>query len=335
MSFSPPDLPMLSIKRNNVLAAGRPFRLKGVNTACLEWSSDGEGHLLKTLEVAAKDWKVNIVRLPLSQDRWFGKAPEQKDGGHSYRQLVRDAVEHNRKNHVYTMLDLHWNNCGTWGQYIGQHKMPDMLTLEFWKDCVKFYKNDTAVLFDLYNEPHDVSWDVWLNGGKVEEKEGVGVRQGPFIPVTYKTPGMQKLLDAIRAAGAKNLVVAGGLDWSYDLSGFVNGYALKDPKGNGVLYACHDYPFKGDTIEAFLMKLDAAIPKIPIIIAEFGNEGQGEAARSPDPWVVRTMAEIDKRGLHYTAWDMHPGAGPCLITGWDYKPTPSFGAVVKKALKAK
>jgi TolB protein len=68
-------------------------RLRGVNTAALEWSSNGEGRILKTVEVAIRDWHVNHVRLPLAQDRWFGKATEPKDEGKAYRALVKQAVE--------------------------------------------------------------------------------------------------------------------------------------------------------------------------------------------------------------------------------------------------
>src|SRR5205807_7297795 len=64
-------------------------RLRGVNAACLEWTSNGEGHILDTVKAAVEDWHVNIIRLPLSQDRWFGKAPEQTDEGVAYRALVK------------------------------------------------------------------------------------------------------------------------------------------------------------------------------------------------------------------------------------------------------
>src|SRR4051794_34156166 len=69
-------------------ARNRPVLLRGVNAASLEWTSDGEGHILNTVRVAVKDWHANIVRVPLSQDRWFGMGPEQKDKGAAYRALV-------------------------------------------------------------------------------------------------------------------------------------------------------------------------------------------------------------------------------------------------------
>ena len=317
----------------------RPVRLRGVNVAGMEFSTDGEGHVLQTLKVAIDDWKANIVRLPLSQDRWFGKAPDQVAGGATdpagaYRALVAKAVDAVTSRGAYILLDLHWNDADAWGKNIGQHKMPDMNSVEFWKSCAAAYKNRPGVLFDLYNETHNISWDLWKNGGKVEEARRDGAGQGAFTPVEYQAPGMQTLLDTIRATGANNVVVVGGLDWAYDLSGFLQGYALKDAKrGRGLIYACHAYDNKGDAVPTFLGKLDAALPKIPVIVSEFGDTPKRGADRSqPTPWLASVLAALDERRCNWIAWDLHPAAGPTLISNWEYAPTPSFGVPVKAAL---
>ena len=135
---------------------------------------------MSTLKVAVADWHANIVRLPMSEDRWFGKAPEQKDDGKAYRALIKEAVDYCAANGCYILLDLHWNDCDIWGKNIGQHVMPDMNSLEFWKSCARDYRNQHAVLFDLYNEPHNTTWDIWLKGGDIEERTGSGARQGTF-----------------------------------------------------------------------------------------------------------------------------------------------------------
>ncbi|HEX3450733.1 MAG TPA: cellulase family glycosylhydrolase, partial [Isosphaeraceae bacterium] len=237
-------LPLKVQKSKLVNSHDESVRLRGVNAASLEWSSDGEGHILDTVKTAIKDWRVNVIRLPLAQDRWFGKAPEQKDEGKAYRELVNKIVDFCAQQGCYIMLDLHWSDAGEWGKQIGQHVMPDQNSLEFWKSCASNYKNHPAVIFDLYNEPHDVSWDVWLNGGQVEEK---AYRGNPAK--SFQAVGMKALLEAVRATGAKNLIVAGGLDWAYDMTGFLTGKQLADPTGNGVIFANHAYPFKGDTVE--------------------------------------------------------------------------------------
>ncbi len=327
------QLPQLHTKGNLILdSSGNKVRLCGVNCAALEWSSDGEGHILDTVRVAIHDWNSNIVRIPLAQDRWFGVTPEQKDKGIAYRALVKQVVDYCATNRCYVMLDLHWNNCNVWGANIGQHVMPDMNSITFWRSCAREYRNNPAVLFDLYNEPHNTTWDIWLKGGVISENNGAGARQGRFVPVKYQTPGMQAMLDAVRSTGAENVIICGGLDWAYDLSGFLKGYQLKDPLGNGVIYACHAYNNKGETIDKWLSHLDAALPHIPVIMSEFGGQNRGTTVNQPNAWVDRVIKEMDKRNCNYTAWDLHPAAGPTLISDWTYKPTPSFGALVKASL---
>ncbi len=93
---------------------------------------------------------------------------------------------------------------------------------------------------------------------------------------------MQAMLDAVRSTGAKNVVIVGGLNWSYDLSGFLTGYQLDDRGGNGIIYANHAYPFKGDTVERWIAKMEAATKKLPVIVSEFGGRNaEGRAVGPP------------------------------------------------------
>jgi hypothetical protein len=308
---------------------GQPMLLRGVNAASLEWTTDGQGHIVQTVNTAIHDWHVNIIRLPLSQDRWFGKAPEQKDGGKAYRALIHQVVDNCATQKCYIILDLHWSDCNEWGTNIGQHSMPDLNSIAFWKDFAPVYANNPAVLFDLYNEPHDVSWDVWLNGGKITDRPN-GRRAGP--PRTYEAVGMQKMLDTVRATGARNVVVAGGLDWAYDLSGILDGRQLSDPHGNGVIYANHCYDNKGDSVYAWIAKMEKATAKLPVIVSEYGGNS-GPSRRVPaDNWLRHVLQALDDHKWSWTAWDLNSSAGPTLISNWNYTPTPRFGVYVKQEL---
>jgi hypothetical protein len=317
-------LPLQVVGTHLVNSRGERVRLRGVNAAALEWSSNGEGHILQTVAVAIRDWHVNHVRLPLAQDRWFGKAKEQKVEGKAYRALVKQVVDLCASNGCYVVLDLHWSDAGEWGQNIGQHVMPDRNSLAFWKEVAQAYKDHPAVIFDLYNEPHDVSWDVWRDGGKVTEKARGGQKR------EFEAVCMQAMLDTVRATGAKNVVIVGGLDWSYDLSGFLKGYQLVDRTGNGLLYANHAYPFKGDKVERWISKMEAATKTLPVIVSEFGPPGTRE-----EPWLRQVLQALEDHQWDWTAWDMHPAASPCLIRDWRYTPTTFFGQWVKLALEDK
>jgi len=328
--------PALHVHGNKLYDSNnQPVLLRGVNAASLEWTSDGEGHILETVNRAIRDWHVNVIRVPVSQDRWFGAGPEQHDKGAAYRALVKRVIDSIGDQGCYAIFDLHWNDAGVWGTQIGQHKMPDENSVTFWQDAAYTFRYNPAVIFDLYNEPHDVSWDVWKNGGPVQDG-GPTVRQ----PRTYRTPGMQALLDTVRNQGASNLILCGGLDWAYDLSGFLKGYTLDDHGGQGVIYACHTYPIKGDTVDAWYKKMEAATPVIPVIFSEFGSNAMpprpGSTARpgrGGDPqWLPKTLQIFHDHHWNWVAWDMHPAAGPTLISDWNYTPTPSFGVPVKKEL---
>ncbi len=296
------------------------IRLQGINVPSLEWSNEGE-NVLKSTRVAMDDWGSNCIRLPLSQDRWFGWAQWQTDGGEAYRKLVDQVLAEVRQRKGWLVLDLHWSNGGVKGKHMQQHAMPDQYSKLFWEDLATRYKNDPVVLFDLYNEPRDVSWNVWQKGGSVTN----GVDGGGTV--TYESPGMQGLVDAIRAKGAKNVVVIGGLDWAYDLTGVLQGHEIKDPKGNGVMYASHIYPWKTD----WDGKVGRVADRHPVLIGEVGCEPDPKQ-EDPAIWAPRMLDWIEKRKIHWTAWCFHPTASPRMLKDWDYTPTDYWGAPVKQVL---
>ena len=99
---------------------GRIVRLQGVNIPSLEWSNGGD-HILQSVQEAMIGWKANAIRLPLCEDRWFGQAEYQNDGGAAYRRLVDTTVQAIAANGGYVVLDCHWSDLGNWGHNIGQH----------------------------------------------------------------------------------------------------------------------------------------------------------------------------------------------------------------------
>lgn len=302
--------------------------LQGVNVPGLEFTLKQE-FVLEAMLVAIEQWKSNTIRLPVKDTYWFGRDAAQKDGGEAYRRLVDQAVMLAANRGVYLVLDLH------------QFRAIRAEHIAFWKDAAQRYKNHPAVLFDIFNEPHSISWQVWRDGGWVEERkakadedaflsaaEKAKARQG------FESPGMQKAVEAIRATGARNPIIAGGLDWAYDLSGVVDGYALSDASGNGILYASHIYNWKRDWARAVLR----AAEKYPIFIGETGADTKKmpfvalELQEDPYTWAPDMLGLIQEHHLHWTAWSFHPVATPVLIKDRTYEPTPFWGAFVRAAL---
>lgn len=319
----------LHVKGNKVLnPAGQPVWLQGVNVVSLEFLVKGD-HVLKSALVAVDEWKANLIRLPVKEEYWFGRAAGQKDGGAAYRELVEAAITLVANRGAYVLLDLH------------RFRAPRTEHAEFWKDAATKFKNHPAVIFDLFNEPHGTTWEVWRDGGYVLEKKGPADEDAFLTPEEkakggkgFQSIGMQALVDAVRGTGARNIVVAGGLDWAYDLSGIARGFALKDATGHGLIYATHIYPWKRGWQEKVLVIAE----RHPILVGEVGADIKKmdfistSAQEDPYTWVPDMLGFIQKHRFHWTAFSFHPAATPVMITGWDYTPTPFWGAFVKRAL---
>ena len=313
----PAMTPEIHVSGNKLVTAdGTEVHLAGVNVESLDWSPTGD-KLLWTVHVALHDWNANIVRLPVQNSFWFGqgRGDMKANDAEAYRTLIDTAVKLCAANGAYLLLDLH------------RFLAPDDACAAFWKDAAARYKNNPAVIFDVFNEPHDIPWEVWRNGGMVPLKD-----KEPF-----HSPGMQGLVDAVRSTGAKNIVVCGGLEYAFNLSGVLNGFALDDKGGNGIMYATHFYNWHKDWQGHFLGLVD----KYPILVGEFGADTKkmnfipAEAQEDPYTWVPDALAMIQKYHLNYTAFSLHPRSTPVLISDWDYTPTPFWGVFAKDALHGK
>jgi hypothetical protein len=320
----PPLTAELKVSGNKLVkaAGGETVILQGVNVCSLEWSAKGEQVLL-SVKVAIDEWKANAIRLPVYDGFWFGrgKGNVPANDAEAYRKIVDDAVKLAAAKGAYIILDLHLFH------------IPEQNAVEFWQDAAARYKNNPAVLFDMFNEPTGISWEQWRNGGDISVKQ----KDKKLPPLIVKSPGMQGILDAIRATGAKNVVVAGGVGYAYDLGGLLEVGALDDKGGNGVVYATHFYNWHGGWESHFLKVAE----KYPVLVGEFGADVKKmsfiPASKQEDPytWSPDALAMIQQYQLSWTAFCLHPKSTPRLINSWDYDPTPFWGQFVKDALAGK
>jgi hypothetical protein len=291
--------------------------LQGVNIGNLSIRPDEEHKILWSAHVALEDWHANVIRLPVLDSFWFGRGrgTMASNDANAYRAIADKVIRMAAGHGAYVIFDLH------------RYLTPDQSCVDFWKDAAARYANDPAVLFDILNEPHDTTWDVWRNGGLVHEK---GKNPHDIVGV-----GMQALVDTVRGAGAKNIIVAGGLSYAFDLSGIVNGYALDDQNGHGIMYATHFYNWHRNWAKHIL----PTAAKYPVLVGECGadlakmNFIPAKQQEDPYTWAPDAIAFIQKNHLNWTAWCFHTRANPNLLLDWDYDtPTPYWGAFVKTAL---
>ncbi|MEW4452929.1 glycoside hydrolase family 5 protein [Bremerella sp. JC817] len=321
---------MLKVVGNRVQDTdGNDVWLQGVNAGGLE-TLPQDKQPIKSAVVAIDEWHANCVRVPIKDEFWYGKSPYQKDGGKEYRETIDRIVNLAANRGAYVVLDLH------------RYRAPKQEHADFWKDCAKVYKNHPAVLFDLLNEPHGISWEVWRNGGFVGTKNGND--ESAFLDDAekkanqgFESIGMQAMVDAVRSTGAKNIVIAGGVFWCNDLTGIAEGYALEDPSGNGIMYSWHTYNWHTD----WEKKVLPTAAKHPIFLGEVGADINkmdfipAADQESPYTWVPDMLGFIQKHHIHWTGWCFHPRATPVMISDWKYTPTPFWGKFAKEALEGK
>jgi hypothetical protein len=295
-------------------ADGRPHLLHGVDRPSLEWNANGEHIVPEDFQLMAS-WHANVVRVALNQDFWLVDSPLYAANCAS---TVDQVVAYAEAAGLDVILDLHWSDRGTLGSCTNsdrkgcQQLMADPNSVRFWTEVATRYGQDGRVAFELYNEPHDVSWDIWLHGGTTS--------QG------WQAVGMQDLYDAVRATGANNLVIAGGVDWAYDLQGvpshLIDGY--------NVLYATHPYnnasqrlPPSWESYWGFLAQTQA------VIVTEFGD---GSEQCSGD-FNQQLIAFADSHHASWTAWAWYPSGCkfPSIIADWQGTPSVQ-GEPVKAAL---
>jgi hypothetical protein len=317
------------VQGNHFVYNGKTTRILGVNHSGTEYTclSSGifEGPDPDTLATGILSWgPINAVRIPLNEDCWLGiNGINAQYAGSNYQTAVLDYVQKLHAHGLLTIVDLHWNGPGTF-QAKGQQPMADAdHAIDFWTSVATALKGDPMTIFDLYNEPFlDPSiiqgttdaWACWLNGCTVTG----GGRGG--VTGSWKSAGMQQMLDAVRATGAKNVVMVAGLDFADDLTQWL-AHVPNDPL-HQVATAFHTYAGgPGAKSTYWTTVLDPIVAEYPLVTGELGEYDCGHS------YIDSFFAWADSAGASYVPWTWNTwdcGSGPSLIT--DYKGTASgFG----------
>jgi hypothetical protein len=289
-------------------AAHKPHLFHGVDRPSLEWSPTGDQLSEADYQLmGVMGWKANVVRIALNQDFWLSDSPSYAG---AYAMLIDQQIAWAEGAGLDVILDLHWSDKGQYGQKPAQQRMADAHSVAFWADVAARYQGDGRVLFELYNEPHDVPWDVWLKGGA----SGDG----------FTVAGMQQLYDTVRSTGAENLVIIGGLQFAYDLSGV----ATHRVQGHNIVWATHPYNQTGKQSSNWDAAFGALSATDPVMATEFGDStGCGTSYDS------ELIAYADAHKISWTAWAWYVASCkfPSIIADWSGTPT-AAGQVEKAAL---
>jgi hypothetical protein len=291
---------------------GRPLRLRGVNRSGGEYAcvsppeqrlSTFAGPTDRHAIAAMTAWRINAVRLPLNENCWLGinGAPKRYSSAH-YRRAVTAYVARLHKAGLYVVLDLHWSAPGT-TLATGQTEMADLdHAPTFWSSVAKTFKSNPAVMFDIYSEPHSISWECW--------RDGCRVREG------WLAAGMQTLVDAVRSTGARQPIIVTGKEWGTDLSSWLE-HRPHDP-ANQLVAGVHVYDFTACDAPSCWTRTFAPVARaVPVVASEVG------ARECSGDFMGRFLDWAEARGISYLGWGWNPAgcAAPSLIESWDGRPT--------------
>jgi endoglucanase len=334
--------PQLHVSGNKLVDQnGNQVVLHGVDRSgteyeCVQGNGIFDGPNDQASITAMKSWgPVNAVRVPLNEACWNGESyVDSAYAGTNYINAIKAYVSLLNSNGIVAILDLHWTDGLYTGNSSGcssaeatcQKPMPDAAeAIPFWTSVANTFKGNDAVIFDLFNEPYasratgstTTGWECWENGGTCSG-------------ISYQVAGMQQMVNAVRSAGANNVLMLGGEEYANDLTDWLQ-YEPTDPDHN-LVASFHSYNFNTcNSQSCWTSEVAPVIAQVPVIAGEIGeNDCAGSYIDSLTNW-------LESENTSFLAWawnaDFACSSGPGLIT--DYTGTPTaYGAAYKAILQA-
>ncbi|MFN8632423.1 MAG: cellulase family glycosylhydrolase [Chloroflexota bacterium] len=300
-----PAIAGLRVSGNQILnGAGQPIRLRGVNRtsgeyACIQNWGIFEGPTDDTAIQAMLSWKINAVRIPLNEDCWLDvntTGIDRQYVGTSYRNAVTDYVNRLTAAGIVVILDLHWAAPGT-------QKANQQLPMAnrdhspaFWSSVAGTFKTNSAVIFDLFNEPYpDGNTDTTAAWRCVRDGSNGA---GTCPQVGYTAAGMQELLNAVRATGATNVVMLAGVAYTGVLSRWMEFLPTDSMSPPNLAASVHIYPpgSQCSNVSCWDQYLAPIAAQYPIVA---GETGQNSCAHDRLDTVLDWM---EAKQQHYLVW---------------------------------
>lgn len=178
---------------------------------------------------------ANVVRIPVDPELYT------YDADYLWRYIDR-IVSWAGENGMYAIIDWHYIGniaTGEGAEMPDTEEPPLELSRAFWSQTADYFKDTPHVIFEIYNEPAHISENTWRSNA-------------------------QELIDIIRAQGAEQLIIAGGVEYSRDLS-----WVIENPlEDSNLAYAAHVYPAHSQSMWDYWFGKTADL--YPVLLTEWG-----------------------------------------------------------------
>jgi uncharacterized protein (TIGR03437 family) len=302
-------------------ASPRVFVLRGVQMSGLNVAQPSpsdrqtvEAMNSFTFRVLRQRWNMNALRLPVSIWLW------ERDGD-NYLRKVSDVVRDANQEGLIVVLAAFEDRRSGAPDPTG---LPSSSVLSFWKAAAGFFKGTPLVIFHVFNEPlpdnipghipnqhRPGDWQLWRNGGPLSNGQPAA--------------GMQNLVDAIRSAGAMQIVAVPGFQDALGFQGFGPDFYIRDPN---ILYEVHPYYDHDATEEDRFANFGFLAGRFPLYAGEWGmpfTDSRPACQAIPRDiakainLLFQTMAYFDLRNISWTVAGFEPSR--LIVDYADFAPT--------------
>ncbi len=262
----------LHVEGNRLVdASGQTVRLRGVMIPD-PYRLDGEKRFNQELIAEIQATGANVIRVPVHPENW------QNDADYLWRYLD-PLVSWAGDAGLYVIIDLHFigNIASGAGEQMPDLKQPAAAFADaFWTQVAPYFAAAPHVLFEIYNEPADISVAEWRGSAA-------------------------HLVELIRSLGAGQPLIIAGVEYSRDLS-----WVLEQPlDDDNLAYAAHIYPSHARS--GWAGWFGEVALHYPVLITEWGYldantiEGPSYLAGSRETYGEPLLAYLDELDAGWVA----------------------------------
>ena len=291
-------------------STGQTLLLRGVEISGLN-VADPDSHQDASRNIAAMNditfttirqtWNMNAVRLPVASRIW------QRDGQDYLDRVARIVKLANNAGLVVVIAEFDDASAGS----SNGTGLPGPDVMAFWTAWAAYFKDNPMMIFDVFHAPSASAipghvggkhlpsdWQFWLYGGTATTGQQV--------------VGMQDLVNAIRAAGAPQLIAISALDDGLDFRGLLPQNYVRD---SNVIYEVRPYYDHDFTDQDRDANFGFLAEKVPVYAGEWGvNFGQAQPnclrlrgdIQAATTVLLQTLAYFYAHSISWTAEAFEP-----------------------------
>jgi aryl-phospho-beta-D-glucosidase BglC (GH1 family) len=164
------------------------------------------------------EWGFNCIRIPLRNSHWKFS---------NYQKIVNLYIYYAMKYRFIILLDLHTLHQSYGLDTFMIRNSNDLDPKEFWKNISITYEPFKNIIYEIFNEPHNISPTVWWNGNDLYY-------------------GYKEIIDEIKKY-SNQLLIINGLDYGYQLHFIQQNQTLfhELKSYSNIIIGSHPYAYKG------------------------------------------------------------------------------------------